>query len=40
MAVRIMSDRELSRLEVLRDLREGRLTTAAAARSFDLKDEA
>ena len=31
MTVRLMSDRELRRLEVLRDLDQKRLTTAAAA---------
>jgi len=33
----VMSDRELSRLEVLRDLQDGRLTTTAAAQLLDLK---
>src|SRR5260221_5353206 len=37
MVVRSMSEREISRLEVLRDVREGRLTTAAAAQLLDLK---
>ncbi len=37
MVVRTMSDREFSRLEVMRDLQEGRLTTAVAAQLLDLK---
>ena len=35
--VRLMSDRELSRLEVLWDLQDGRLTVAAAARLLGLE---
>ena len=34
--VRLMSDRELQRLEVLRDLDQKRLTTNAAGRRLDL----
>jgi transposase len=37
MVVRLMSDRELSRLEVLRDLQDGRLTVAAAAQLLGLE---
>jgi hypothetical protein len=37
MVVRLMSDRELSRLEVLRDAQEGRLTVAAAAQLLSLE---
>ena len=35
--VRLMSDRELQRLEVLRDLDQRRLTTAAAAQLLGLE---
>ena len=37
MTVRLMSDGELSRLEVLRDLDQKRLTTAAAAQLLGLE---
>ena len=37
MVVRAMSDPELSRLEVLRDLQEARLTAAAAAQLLGLQ---
>lgn len=37
MVVRIMSDRELSKLDVMRDLAEGRLTSAAAAQILGLQ---
>ena len=37
MTVRLMSDGELSRLEVLRDLDQGRLTTQAAAQLLGLE---
>ena len=37
MTVRLMSDGELSRLEVLRDLYEKRLTTEAAAQLLGLE---